>query len=160
MCRYYVELAMSVLLLLSMIFVFSQQTLLHIKSYTSFNIFEEENENEIFKLAFWDFFLFAVKKKKYYTRFILNFPRLLLPTLQLLLFRTVHQELQNVHEGRKTKTNYGWRMNNEYDDGRPKLKLCVLSHSLAKYYLNTLWHKIVVIVYLFTSDVFWWKLLL
>jgi len=61
MCRYYIELAMSVLLL-SMIFVFSQQTLLHIKNYTSF-----EEENEIFKLAFWDFFfLFAVKKKKYY----------------------------------------------------------------------------------------------
>ena len=36
---------------------------------------------------------------------------------------------------------------------------CVLSHSLAKL-LNTLWHKIVVIVYLFISDVFWWKLLL
>lgn len=114
----------------------------HNKIYNYFKSYEEKNQRN-FPIGVLELcFLFAVskEKKKNYTtfhRFFKNISR--------LYFRIAKKKSW----GRKNK------IMDEKKYGRPKIEvvccICCLTLSLNT---NTLWHKIVVIVYLFISDVF------
>jgi len=110
-----VEIAMSVLLLLRMIFVSHQQKPsihTHNEIYNSFNSYEEEEEKSNFPIGVLELcFLFAVSKEK--KRIILHFIDF------LKIFPAYTLELQKNHEEEKTKL---WIKNM----GGLKLKLCVV----------------------------------